>query len=75
MAGWGGGAPPPPGSFWSFYDVNPDDERFMMIRPVGGGAQSELILVQNFFEELRARVGGWGATHCARTDSGVVSSS
>mgnify|MGYP001492485886 CR=1 FL=1 len=29
-----------------------------MLRPVGGSAEGELILVQNFFEELRARVGG-----------------
>jgi len=27
-----------------------------MLRPIGGTVQSELILVQNFFEELRARV-------------------
>jgi len=39
------------------YDVSPDDQRFIMLRPVGGDAGRELILVQNFFEELRARVG------------------
>ncbi|MDP2956161.1 MAG: protein kinase [Longimicrobiales bacterium] len=39
------------------YDVTPDDERFIMLRPVGGGGEGELILVLNFFEELRARVG------------------
>ena len=38
------------------YDVTPDDERFIMLRPVGGGDEGELILVLNFFEELRARV-------------------
>jgi hypothetical protein len=37
------------------YDVSPDDQRFIMLRPVGDGGR-ELILVQNFFEELRARV-------------------
>jgi serine/threonine-protein kinase len=37
------------------YDVAPDGERFLMIRRVGGEAESRLILVQNFFEELRAR--------------------
>jgi serine/threonine-protein kinase len=44
-----------------WYDVSPDDQRFLMARPVqfGGddeGSQIELILVQNFFEELKARV-------------------
>jgi serine/threonine-protein kinase len=40
------------------YDVTADGERFIMIRmirPLGGG-QTELILVLNWFEELRARV-------------------
>ena len=35
------------------YDVKPDDERFIMVREVGGEAVSRLILVLNFFEELR----------------------
>jgi serine/threonine-protein kinase len=39
------------------YDVAPDGERFIMIRPVGGIAEGALILVQNFFEELRAVAG------------------
>lgn len=39
------------------YDVTPDDQRFIMIRPVGDtDDDAELILVQNFFEELKARV-------------------
>jgi serine/threonine-protein kinase len=38
------------------YDVTADGQRFIMLRPVGGGVQSQLILVQNFFEELKARV-------------------
>jgi Tol biopolymer transport system component len=37
-------------------DVTADGQRFIMIRPVGGGVQSRLILVQHFFEQLRALV-------------------
>ncbi len=42
-----------------FYDVSSDGERFLMVRPFGGCAEEgaaepqRLILVQNFFEELR----------------------
>ena len=41
------------------YDGSPDDQRFVLIRvrDETAGAGSELILVQNFFEELKARVG------------------
>ena len=41
------------------YDVTPDDQRFVMIRLVGGEADNdtELIVVENFFEELKAKVG------------------
>jgi hypothetical protein len=35
------------------FDVAPDGERFVMLRPEGGGETAELILVQNFFEVLR----------------------
>jgi serine/threonine-protein kinase len=35
------------------YDVTADGERFIMVRPMGVGVESRLILVQNFFEELR----------------------
>ena len=38
------------------YDVSPDGERFLMIRPKSSATPGQLILVQNFFEELRARV-------------------
>jgi Tol biopolymer transport system component len=38
------------------YDVAPDAARFLMVRPVGVGVERRLILVQNFAEELRARV-------------------
>jgi serine/threonine-protein kinase len=44
--------------FWrSQYDVAPDDQRFLMIRNRGGEDAGEVILVENFFEELRARTG------------------
>ena len=38
------------------YDGNPDGKRFIMVRPLGGGVEGQLILVQNFFDEVRARV-------------------
>jgi hypothetical protein len=42
-----------------FYDVSPDDQRFLMgrraIDAVAEGEDPELILVQNWFEELKAR--------------------
>ena len=38
-----------------FYDIAPDDQRFLMGRLSGGGG--DFILVQNFFEELRQRMG------------------
>ena len=39
------------------YDVAPDDQRFIMIRGVADvGATPKLILVQNFFEELKRLV-------------------
>ncbi len=43
------------------YDIGPDDERFLMLRLAQGsgdtGGDSRFILVQNFFEELKERVG------------------
>ncbi len=40
------------------YDVTADDEQFVMIRLGGpGNAGGELIVVENFFEELKAKVG------------------
>ena len=39
------------------YDVTADDERFVMIRLSGSGEAGELIVVENFFEELKAKVG------------------
>ena len=39
------------------YDVTPDGRAFIMVRPASGADESELVVVQNWFEELRARVG------------------
>ena len=39
------------------YDVSPDDRRFVMLRTGDAGSDSELIIVTNFFEELRQRMG------------------
>ncbi len=39
------------------YDVTTDDDRFVMIGMRTGGPASELIVVENFFEELSERVG------------------
>jgi hypothetical protein len=39
------------------YDVSPDGQRFLMIRPSGGGvkatARSNIVIVQGWFEELK----------------------
>jgi hypothetical protein len=42
-----------------FYDVASDDQRFLMIRPYADdtdASPSEIIVVENFFEELKRRV-------------------
>ena len=39
------------------YDVTPDDQRFLMIRDLSGSEQTELIVVENVIEELKANVG------------------
>ena len=39
------------------YDVAPDDQRFLMIREIGGGADAQVFYVENWFEELKAKVG------------------
>ena len=39
------------------YDVTPDDQRFLMIKPEQGNGEGEFILVLNAFEELKAKVG------------------
>lgn len=42
------------------FDVMPDGQRFVFTHPVGKptSAHDELIVVQGFFEELRAKAGG-----------------
>jgi serine/threonine-protein kinase len=50
----------PAAAYFSFargleYAVAPDDRRFLMIRQVPGGAPDELIVVDNWFEELKAK--------------------
>jgi eukaryotic-like serine/threonine-protein kinase len=37
------------------YDVSPDDRRFLMIRPAGASAPDKLIVVDNWFEELKSK--------------------
>ena len=39
------------------YDLALDDQRFLAVRTTNTQAQERLILVQNFFEELRQQVG------------------
>jgi len=41
--------------FVAQYDVSPDDKRFLMIRPVGASAPDKLIVVDNWFEELKSK--------------------
>jgi Tol biopolymer transport system component/tRNA A-37 threonylcarbamoyl transferase component Bud32 len=40
------------------YDISPDDTRFLMVRERGGGERASLIVVENWFEELRTKFGG-----------------
>ncbi len=42
---------------YALYDVTPDDKRFVMVRSAAATAETELILTQNWFEELKARAG------------------
>jgi len=37
------------------YAVSSDDRRFLMIRPVPAGGSDKLIVVDNWFEELKAK--------------------
>jgi hypothetical protein len=42
------------------YDLSPDDRRFLLMRRAGSGdeaPQTALILVENWFEELKAKMG------------------
>ena len=46
------------GSRHAHYDVARDDQRFLMYRLAGAGeGAAQLIVVENFFEELKAKVG------------------
>jgi Tol biopolymer transport system component len=47
------------------YDVSPDGTRFVMIRPPRRSSD-ELIVVENFFEELRSRVNRAPRAHASR---------
>lgn len=38
-------------------DVSPDGKRFVMVRLAPGAGEIEPVVVQNWFEELNARVG------------------
>jgi serine/threonine-protein kinase len=44
-------------NFHQAYDVTADDQRFVMVRVAITGEEGGLIVVENFFEELRAKVG------------------
>jgi len=37
------------------YDVSLDDQRFLMIRPLAASGPDKLIVVENWFEELKAK--------------------
>jgi hypothetical protein len=52
-ASWGVGASPR-----AYYDVTADGQRFLMLRPVQGAASAppQLVLIQNWTEELKQRV-------------------
>ncbi len=39
------------------YDVHPDGERFLLTLPNPAAAAREILVVENFFEELKAKVG------------------
>ena len=39
--------------FRAEYDVHPDGDRFLMVRSIGETAQSRIVLVVNWFEELK----------------------
>jgi hypothetical protein len=44
-----------PANRHQFYDVTPDDQRFVFVGPVGITGR-ELIVFENWFEELKAKV-------------------
>ncbi|MGH9256945.1 MAG: hypothetical protein ACRD3C_20485 [Vicinamibacterales bacterium] len=48
----------PGGFFGRTYDISPDGQRFLMIKPAGGSGQTAatLVVVQHFDEELKRLV-------------------
>jgi hypothetical protein len=44
--------------FYARYDVDVDDSRFMMLRALEPEEAGKLVLVLNWMDELRERVGG-----------------
>ena len=49
----------PPGNLLRTYDISPDGRRFLMIKTAGaeaGAAPPSIVVVQNFGEELKAKV-------------------
>jgi serine/threonine-protein kinase len=45
----------PAEGFDNWYVVGPDDRRFLMIRPVAASGSDKVIVVENWFEELKAK--------------------
>lgn len=39
------------------YDVSHDGQRFLMVRKIGGGQSSQLVLVKNWLTEFKAKSG------------------
>ena len=49
----------PPGNFSQTYDISPDGRRFLIIKTAGAEARAtppSIVVVQNFGEELKAKV-------------------
>jgi hypothetical protein len=45
------------------YAVAPDDRRFLMVRPLATGSPDNIIVVENWFEELKAAARASTARH------------
>jgi hypothetical protein len=43
--------------------VAPDDRRFLMVRPLATGSPDNIIVVENWFEELKAAARASTARH------------
>jgi hypothetical protein len=43
------------GGTYPTYDVTPDDKRFVMIRSVAPSAETEMVLIQHWAEDLKRR--------------------